>query len=71
MSQVFIECTYDEDCTFVTRNLHPKIALMNLDDHLQDEHDTDFETEVERLEEEEGKDFEELIQEQVEEQQPE
>lgn len=68
MNEILIECTYGEDCAFITRSYTPLVALSKLDDHLQDEHDTDFETEVERLEAEEGEPFEDILQDRIEEQ---
>lgn len=66
MNPVFVECTYHDDCSFITRSYVSLVAISNLDDHLQKEHDTDFETEINRLESEEGQSVEELLREQVE-----
>lgn len=68
MSHVVIECTYDEECHYTARSLSPEVALMKIDTHLQEDHDTTLDEEFEQLEEETGKSIEEIIEEQVQDQ---
>lgn len=62
MDEIILECMYEEDCSFLTdRTYVPMLAFEEMDEHLQEEHDTNLEDEIEQLEEEVGMSFEELI----------